>query len=191
MFDRRRLEEDWPFEVSNAEIRYRVARPDSSGIDTFDCGNEWWAAEVNEYVRERSWVDHAVIVALEFGCRGETVGFAFVVLTKKRHPDSSTPDKALYEAVVYAGINMKFQGQPDLGTPEKDRQNLSVTMFRGIEEHARRLPEQPVGLWLQVREANQHAIRFYERIGFVTDSRGVFKSTDKAQAPTIEMRKLF
>lgn len=191
MFGRRRLKDEWPFEVSNAAIRYRVARPDSRGIDSFDCGSQWWAAEVNEWVRGRDWVDHPKIVALEFGLDGDTVGFAFVVLNKKRHPDSSAAEKAIYEIVVYAGVNTKFQRKLDPGTPKEAQENLSVTMFRGIEEHARQLPEQPVGIWLQVREANEHAIRFYSMIGFVTDSRGVYVSTDHAKKPSIEMRKLF
>ena len=65
-------------------------------------------------------------------------------------------------------------------------------MFRGIEEYSRGRPEQPVGLWLQVRVENERAIGFYRKIGFEPDETlGQYISQDKAHKLSLEMRKLF
>jgi hypothetical protein len=187
MFGRKK-ENDWPFAVTNAAIRYRVAKPEFPGVENFDCGSEWWSKEVNDYVHAKTWADHAVIIPLEFGLDGDSIGFAFLALNRKPHPDSTSSERAVYQVVVYAGINIGYQGVDDPGSP--GREHLSVTMFRGIEEHSRKLEQHPVGVWLQVRAKNTHAIKFYRlRMGFVDDSRGVHISEDKAYAPTIEMRK--
>jgi len=184
---RRKIEEDWPFAVSDAAIRYRVADGLGRSAEDFDCGPGWWAEEITEYVRAKSWVDHRVIVPLEFGLAGKSVGFAFLVLGPKRHPDASSSTKAMYQMVVIAGIDKQFQGTEDPDAPprapgDKRRQNLSVTMFRGIEEYSRGRPEQPVGLWLQVRVENERAIGFYRKIGFEPDE--TLGSTSARTRPT-------
>jgi GNAT superfamily N-acetyltransferase len=200
VFGRKSIEEAWPFAASNAAIRYRVASPYASGVRRFDCGPEWWAREITEFVHSRRWANKPYIAALEFGLNGRSVGFAFLVIDKKRHPDWASGEKANYQLVVMAGVHKRYQGKEDPKAPFRTdkpskRESLAVTMFRGIEEFGRSRPEGLAGMWLQVRAENARAIACYEKIGFIHDRArgvdGVYTSEDKANAPTRDMRKIF
>lgn len=185
---RRPIEEEWPYPVPNAAIRYRRASPNSPSTETFDCGAEWWAEEINVFVRKAEWANKP-FESLEFGLNRKSVGFAFLVVSRQRYPDSESEQKAPYELVIMAGISLQFQGQVDPGSSSGE--HLSDTMFRAIEMIARQAEEPVVGLYLHVREPNTRARAFYERFGFVVDqAKGVFMS-GRDPKPTLEMRKDF
>ncbi len=183
----------WPWKIPGSNLRYRSADPDSPTTADFDCGSEPWAEEINEFVSSAGWVGkNYTCKAFEFGLDGKSVGFAFALPSKQRHPDYAGTTKEHYQFVIYLGINKQFQGATDLKSGER----LSTLIFRAIESLPRDVFDtsgavigQMVGLMLEVREQNTRAIRCYERLGFQKDeARGVFESHGMT---SIWMRKLF
>ena len=184
---------DWEYEIPGSALRYRFARP--SGMETdkpFHCGDEDWSREINDYVNSQRWAGNELVTPLEFGLDGQSVGFAFVVRSKKGFPTNAGPDKAHYQYITYLGINTGFQR----GEDPTSGLRFSKLMFHVIEGLPREVLKnrevvgQVVGLMLEVAVDNIKAIRCYERNGFQRDeSRPPFQSS--AGIFSIHMRKLF
>ena len=184
----RRIQQEWPFEVSGSRLRWRYAQPMSPTTESFNCGSEWWDEEVNGYVRAGRW-NRPNQTNYEFGLDGKSVGFAFIEPGPVTSDDSDA-EPQYFLTVLVAGLNTDYQGEKEPGTDVR----FSRRMFDFLESVPRdveidgRIVGRTIGLRLQVREENKGARKFYSRYGF-TDVGEPFD--DRKGRRTIEMRKPF
>ena len=180
----KQIEQDWPNAIPDSRVRWRVADPTSPSTEVFDSGTEWWAEEVNKYVRRGRWRIPGQR-NYEFGLDGESVGFSFILPGEEiAHPNADSVERAFYHIILIAGVNVGYQG--DRG-PKLD-ERVSTSIFRMIEALPRDLVDDDgrpvgrvVGLMLHVRADNVPARKFYAKRGFIDDPGSPFD--DKGRPP--------
>lgn len=129
-------------------LHYRIANPLDPFIDTFDAGTEWYAEEVTNFFRSRSWVGSNRMEVIQFGhLPNDPAGLAAFRVA----------GNGLLLMVI--GIDLKQQGFHDA---------QGIKIF----DSAVALLAQTAGskgclhIELRVRKENTRALRAYERNSF-------------------------
>ena len=184
---------EWVWSIPESRMRMRPADPTTDSTAEFDCGDQWYEIEINVAVARGKWGNDPAVAALEFGLEGETVGFAFVINKNYPYPDWGSKTTALTRLIFMVGINRRFRKRIDPYPGSEE--TLAEVIFRVIENLPREVMKngEPVGevicMLLNVYEDNEHAQRFYNKIGFRRDAVRPIERTGPNKMPTITLRK--
>jgi len=190
--------------VPNSRVSFRRADENSESVVEFDCGDAWYEREINKTVREAKWANRGDVDAYEFFADGKTLGFAFFVVKEYSDPWWDSPTKAWVRYIYTLGINKGFKRKRDShvidGRTVESQTTLADAMMRAIESMPRGVTKggkhvgEVVSTFLTVYTDNEHAIKFYGKVGYEQDTAwgddaGVKMTGPDKDKATIAMRK--
>ena len=133
---------------------------DQAACQAFNCGDERWAEEVNDYIQRKFWLpgrqrEHALIAYVSH--TDEMYGFG-----TWKHVDSG--DGPVIR-ICFFGVHVAFQGER---TPEGD--NVADVLYATLEDDARahRDSSDEMQLELFCDTENERGLRFWGRHGYVS-----------------------
>lgn len=145
------------------------------GVQQFDCGSESWERVVAEYLKAPdsepesavastllpSSHPHHARIWLYINQDGELVGFGALANGNQRYPKPKD-DPIPVCILTYLALDKRFHGKPD-GPSE---QRFATRILRSLIDEAKLTAIERPLLILYVDEANEKAIRFYQKAGF-------------------------
>jgi GNAT superfamily N-acetyltransferase len=158
--------------IAGAALGWNLVEPNDRALATFDAGEEWYAREMTEFVRQ--WavrVSAASVNAYQFGLGEEVVGYAFATIASGPHPHDPLRPGADYYTIMALALDFRYRGSVDVLA---GRRNVDVILdFLGLR--AREASDEAValgcagllGTQLLVYAENTRARCAYERNGFL------------------------
>jgi ribosomal protein S18 acetylase RimI-like enzyme len=168
-------------------LYYRVADPADERLDSFDLGSTDCAQEEARYFLARGWtgaMDGRECTCLQLVTGGEhVVGYIAFQVVSKAHPTSRSRTDSDYLFPYHLWIAPTHQGVDDMDSIEPAR--WSGETLRLVETIARTTG--CAGVYLNVREDNEPAIKLYRRFEYIDDGGYTSKVTGHAMR---RMRKI-
>jgi ribosomal protein S18 acetylase RimI-like enzyme len=158
--------------IEGTELGWDLVEPNDPALARFDAGNEWYAREITDFVRQ--WAVRVRVEAVNpynFGIGEQVIGYAFTTIASGPHSTDPRQQSADYYMIMALALDKSLRGSEDRPSGRRNvdviLEFLAARAVEGDDEATAVGRPALAGSALLVYADNARARRVYERNGFI------------------------